>query len=477
MKKVIEEKIVQETKKTSHRVPVLVGIVILTVAIVIGVSIFFCVPRISLKGDKEVVVNLHDEYHDAGVKATYWCQNVNDDVKMIGNVDTDTPGEYKIEYQIKEGYFSSSVERTIFVKDVTGPEITLTGGKEVYLCKGSKFIELGYKAVDEVDGDVSDSVEITTNDDLVMYKAVDKSGNETVETRQLFYQDKEAPVLKLKGSQNYSITIGSQYKDPGVEVTDNCDKNLSSNVTITGSVNTQKLGTYSIKYEVSDMAGNKATAIRNVRVIEKAKGGVIYLTFDDGPNQGTTNVILDVLKQEGVKATFFVTNRGPDSLIKREYDEGHTVALHTATHNYKTVYSSVDAYFADLDKVHDRVQRITGTDARIIRFPGGSSNTISRNYSKGIMTTLTKEVVNRGYYYYDWNVDSNDAGGAASANAVYQNVIKGLSHKRANVVLMHDIKSYTRDAIKNIIHYGKENGYTFEAITNKTPMVTHRVNN
>ena len=179
-----------------------------------------------------------------------------------------------------------------------------------------------------------------------------------------------------------------------------------------------------------------------------------------------------------MKATFFVTNKGPDELIKREYDEGHTVALHTASHDYAIVYASADSYFSDLYSVQDRVKRITGYESKIIRFPGGSSNTISRRYSAGIMSYLTGEVLNRGFKYYDWNVSSGDAaGGSPSSSDIYNNVVSSLRKDRVNMVLMHDIKTYTRDALRDIIHYGKNNGYTFEKITMGTEMIRQRVNN
>ena len=205
--------------------------------------------------------------------------------------------------------------------------------------------------------------------------------------------------------------------------------------------------------------------------------GTIYLTFDDGPKDGTTNVILDILKEENVKATFFVTNNGPDSLIKRESDEGHTVALHTSTHNYAVVYASDASFYEDLTNVQNRVKRITGKTSMIIRFPGGSSNTISRKYSPGIMSRLTKSTLERGFKYYDWNISSGDAGGTTEASGVYNNVINALKKERVNMILMHDIKPYTRDALRQIIKFGKENGYTFEKITMDTPMITQNVNN
>ena len=141
-----------------------------------------------------------------------------------------------------------------------------------------------------------------------------------------------------------------------------------------------------------------------------------------------------------MKATFFVVNRDKslDYLIKRQYNEGHTVGIHSYTHDYKLIYQSNKNYFDDLEKMVNRVEGIIGIKSNIIRFPGGSSNTISKRYKVGIMTELTKEVIEKGYRYYDWNVDSNDAGGAMTKEEIYNNVISGLSVNRENVVLMHD---------------------------------------
>ena len=127
--------------------------------------------------------------------------------------------------------------------------------------------------------------------------------------------------------------------------------------------------------------------------------------------------------------------------------------------------------------MQDRVKRITGQTSMIIRFPGGASNTVSRKYSPGIMSRLTQSVLEKGYKYYDWNISSGDAGGTTTSSGVYNNVINNLRKNRANIILMHDIKPYTRDALRQIIKYGKESGYTFEKITMDTPMITQSVNN
>ena len=280
------------------------------------------------------------------------------------------------------------------------------------------------------------------------------------------------------------MNLNSTFTEPGYTATDNCSDDLTNQVKVMGSVNVNQYGTYTLTYEVADANGNKTTIKRTVHVSEKtdpnsgvSKKGVIYLTFDDGPSSVTTGEILDILKEENVKATFFVTNNGPDYLIKRIYDEGHTLALHTATHNYSKIYSSVNNYFDDLNKVSARVERITGYTSKIVRFPGGSSNTVSRRYCKGIMTTLSQELLGRGYRYYDWNVDSHDASNAKTKQAVYNNVTRNLSKSRVNMVLMHDIKTQTRDALRDIIKYGKENGYTFEKIDMNTYMVRQKIAN
>lgn len=204
--------------------------------------------------------------------------------------------------------------------------------------------------------------------------------------------------------------------------------------------------------------------------------GIIYLTFDDGPSRNTA-YILDVLKSENVKATFFITGKGSDYIIKREYEEGHSIGLHTYSHSYKTIYSSVDNYFQDIEAVNQRLCDITTTRSKIIRFAGGSSNTISRRYKKGLMSELTKEVVARGYKYYDWNIDSGDSSGVSNCNRVYNNVIKNLKSDKVNMVLMHDTKKCTAKVLKKIIDYGKNNGYQFKKITEKTEMITQKINN
>lgn len=447
--------------------------------ILVGGSFLYdvvCMPDISLKGKDVVVINYKEKYVEPGYYATYKGKDISSDIKVDGKINSNKLGKYVLTYYYKD--FRKKVTRVVKVEDKSSPSIELVGNSEVFVCPGKEYKEDGYKALDNYDGDITQKVKIDKSNELIKYTVVDLAGNKKTISRKITYRDLEKPNITLNGSDIVYAFVGEQYQEKGYKAVDNCDSDITNKVKVSGKVDTSFSNTATIKYSVTDTSGNYFEVDRKVIVSERGRNGTIYLTFDDGPKAGITDVILDILKEEGIKATFFVTNGGPDNLIQREYNEGHTVALHTASHNYATIYSSSDNYFNDLYSVRDRVKRLTGYDSKIIRFPGGSSNTISRRYSTGIMTYLTRETLNRGFKYYDWNISSGDAdAGSHTADEIYNNVVRQLSSKRVNMVLMHDIKPYTRDALRRIIRYGKENGYTFEAIGEKTEMVTQRVNN
>ena len=205
-------------------------------------------------------------------------------------------------------------------------------------------------------------------------------------------------------------------------------------------------------------------------------GGVIYLTFDDGPGVETPR-LLEILDKYNAKATFFVVNTPFASTITQISNAGHGLAMHTASHDFEKIYSSEEAYFDDLEKIESVIEQYAGYRPHLLRFPGGSSNQVSKKYNEGIMTALTQRVEEKGYIYHDWNVDSCDAGGATTAEEVYHNVIEGCRTREFSVVLMHDIWSYTVDAIEDILIWGQENGYTFEAMNTDTRAIHHTVKN
>lgn len=210
---------------------------------------------------------------------------------------------------------------------------------------------------------------------------------------------------------------------------------------------------------------------------EKINGKIIYLTFDDGPSI-YTNEILNILDKYNVKATFFVVcSKNLSEFSKKYIDKGHTIGLHSCSHKYSNIYSSEDAYFNDLYNVSNIIEETSGYKSKYVRFPGGSSNTVSK-FNRGIITRLSNLLNDKGYKYYDWNIDSNDASGANSEQ-IYSNVIGALENGDRNIsmVLMHDTKETTKNALEQIIKKALEMGYTFGNINDYTPEVHHYINN
>ena len=192
----------------------------------------------------------------------------------------------------------------------------------------------------------------------------------------------------------------------------------------------------------------------------------VYLTFDDGPSARTSE-ILDILKSENIKATFFIIGREGENekdLMKRIVNEGHTIGIHTYSHVYTDIYQSVDNYLTDFNKTYELIYTTTGVKPEIFRFPGGSIN----KYSSRIYQEIIAEMLRRGFTYYDWNASSGDATSNVSRDSVYYNSIQSSGNKDRVVLLMHDSisKSYTVAALPGIIEYYKSKGYKFARITN-----------
>lgn len=483
----MEKQEVKKVKKIKKKIKIhkkavlITAISLILIAVMVSVCFIFFIPNVKLLGDRVITLKLDDTYEDSGVVATYRGKDVTDEVKIEDNIKYGKVGTYKITYSIKKGIFKTEKKRTIKIIDDIKPEIILEGEEEITLCPGKEFEEIGYKATDNYDGDITKKVEVEETDDKITYTVTDSSGNKTTVSRKIIRSDKEGPKITLKGNSTMYLNKGGTYEEPGYTAVDNCEGDVSDNVEVEGKVDTSKVGTQIITYKVKDKFGNETKITREVYVSSpNGQGGMIYLTFDDGPSN-VTDDILDILKKRGVKATFFVINQSDNLnyLIKRAHDEGHTIGLHSYSHQYNVVYRSTNDYFDDLNAISKKVKEITGEESKIIRFPGGGSNTISKKYSLGIMSILTNEVLARGYHYFDWNVDCGDAGGAKTKEQVYNNVVNNLSHNRANVVLMHDFQNNykTLEALDDIISYGLANGYTFAAIDMNTPLVRHRVNN
>lgn len=210
-----------------------------------------------------------------------------------------------------------------------------------------------------------------------------------------------------------------------------------------------------------------------------ADAKILYLTFDDGPSARTIE-ILDILDEYDVKATFFVVNGySYNYLYAEEVRRGHSIGLHSDTHEFDEIYSSTSAFFDDLETISDRVYEYTGVRTYLMRFAGGSSNTISANYSYGIMTKLTRMVEDRGYVYFDWNGANNDATGETlTATQMYYAAMESMGEDRI-VMLMHDAsyKYTTVQALPSIIEAYLDAGYYLIGLNENSFTAHHTVNN
>lgn len=244
-----------------------------------------------------------------------------------------------------------------------------------------------------------------------------------------------------------------------------------------------------LKKEITELKAKKEAerkaAVNNLTAAPQnpqPTGKICYLTFDDGPTDNTLR-ILEILKASNIKATFFVVDNAQTKInyVSKIYADGHTVGLHTASHNYANLYSSVDAYYNDLNTISSKVESIIGIKSFVMRFPGGGSNKVSKQYSPGIMSylTSTEGVAKQGYTYFDWNVDSGDASGKLSASRIANNVLQGAKNKNSICVLMHDAaaKTTTVDALPEIIRGLINQGFSFQPLTTESYGFHHSVNN
>lgn len=200
-----------------------------------------------------------------------------------------------------------------------------------------------------------------------------------------------------------------------------------------------------------------------------------YLTFDDGPSQNTIK-ILDFLKANNIKATFFVIGKeNSDDIYKRIVDEGHTLAIHSNTHKYDEIYQSVDTFMEDMTALSDKLEALTGVKPTISRFPGGSNNTVSKRYGgNDLMDKIIQRIEEEGYTYFDWNVDSMDAAkNNQDKDVIINSVLNGAAGKQEAIILMHDAaaKTTTMEALPQIVEGLRKKGFVFDKITEDTPAI------
>jgi peptidoglycan/xylan/chitin deacetylase (PgdA/CDA1 family) len=404
----------------------------------------------------------------------------NTDVEIIGQVDTTQKGTYEVTLQARK----QEIPLTVTVVDTKAPELnlkTLKVDTEQQLTIDD-FIDSVSDAqdytVEFIDGTEENLTNIGTS--KVTIRATDVDGNTTKASTSLQrVSDITGPTIHGVAT-SYEIIEGKELDTSQITVSDDLDPRPTLKVD-TSEVQADTLGTYTMTVTAKDATGNTTKITRKVNVIENPEWSknIVYLTFDDGPSANTQS-ILDILDKYNVKATFFVTGQNPDyfDMIKEISDSGHSIGVHSYTHDYSQIYTSAKAYYADLDKMNDIIEEQTGERTNLLRFPGGSSNTISWNYKVGIMSYLTEDVQKKGYQYFDWNVTSSDATGwGVSTSEIISSA--EVTDGGNLIILMHDAvgKETTVEALPKIIEYYQKLGYEFRALTTESYPAHHSVGN
>lgn len=206
------------------------------------------------------------------------------------------------------------------------------------------------------------------------------------------------------------------------------------------------------------------------RTIKQGTDGekICYLTFDDGPSENTVK-ILDILKQYDAKATFFVIGNciGEETrkILERIIEEGHAIGLHANNHVYEKFYANETSYLKDYEDLYDTLKREYGIETALFRLPGGSACKFL--YGRG--SDYIKEMRERGFACFDWNVTGEDSIGKPTVESIQKNVYDRVFRYEEPIVLLHDscIADKTVEALPGMLEEIKEKGYSFATLENR----------
>ncbi|MCR5090694.1 MAG: polysaccharide deacetylase family protein [Oscillospiraceae bacterium] len=445
-------------------------------------------PHFYMSGEQEMEAAYGEAFEDPGVYAVLRGRIFGEGdsplpLERSGKVDTCRLGSYELVYSSRYLLRDYRCSRIVRVVDAKAPVLSLThrdGYRPNWL---NGYEEEGYTATDDVDGDVTDCVRIEITEAGLRYTVADSAGNVCSVLREPDYTIGK-PKLMLIGEKEMHVAASFRFEDPGCRAEDSRGNDLSALIQVTGNVVPYESGEYRLYYTITNAAGESVQTERSV-VVESLRNPdvvspeqpTIYLTFDDGPGP-YTNTLLDVLAKYNVKASFFITCNDPAyyTCIGRAFREGHSIGVHTASHEYKRIYASEEAFFEDFRQAEELIYEQTGEHTHLCRFPGGSSNTVS-SFNPGIMSRLAKDLTEMGYQYYDWDVVSGDAGETTKTETVYQNVVNGVQGRPSTIVLQHDIKGFSVAAVERIINWGLSNGYVFQALNISSPNAHHEIAN
>ena len=436
---------------------------------------------------------IHDEIHLSlyeEVKPYDYIEEVShmdiEELQIHSQVNNEKLGEYKIEYVYRNKTFTLK----IFIDDKIPPQFDTVNTK---ILRNEKVNpESLVKNIQDDSKTIVYFKEDYIFNEVKTYRVIvvveDEYENKTEKNAYVLVEERDNEAPTISGLDKVTMLIGDEIDlKKGIIVQDDHDKNPK--LTIDDSqLNIRKTDEYEVYYHVVDDQGNEETYTRLVEVLsqydnrEAKQDGkkTCYLTFDDGPSSNTAK-ILKILDEYHIKATFFVTGTSPKDFhyIKEAYEKGHTIGLHTYSHDYELIYSSLKNYINDLNKIKDVVYEQTGVYTKFMRFPGGSSNLVSKKYNVGIMKRLTKKVIDLGYQYYDWTSINGDGEGIKTVNGLKKKAIEEIGDKEDIMFLMHDSSGQdnTVKALPAILDYLIKKGYQFEVIDQYSPTFHHTVQN
>lgn len=452
-----------------------VSIIVIITAIIVGISAVF-IKKNQLLTTTKIELCIHESFH----YKSYLNKKYRDkDVHVLGDIDVNQLGEYELTYTFEE---KQDILR-VFIVDELNPQVTL---KESTFIQGEEV--LPEQLIETIEDDSTTSVTFDEEYDFsqlgdyeVRVRISDEWGNLTIEETVVHIEKKDTTPPVMQGLSKMTALASSPiHYYEGVKAIDNQDPNPEFSADFS-KVKESVPGTYEIYYTTRDRQGNEAVYTREIEITKvKDSEKVVYLTIDDGPSFNTPE-ILEILKRYNAKATFFVTGMCPEyyTYIKEAHHQGHAIGMHTYSHDYAKIYSNDLTYIEDLNQIADVIENQIGYRPNIFRFPGGSSNTVSSHFNKGIISRLSDYANRNGLIYYDWNADIGDGNAGLTAQDMINRAIESGDGITRIVMLMHDGRGSIESvkALPSIIEYYQDRGYVFKALSESSPTAHHRISN
>lgn len=392
------------------------------------------VPLLKLNGDSPMNIEVKEAYQDPGVKAKFRFQDYRDEVSITSNVNVNELGSYQIIYRCDK--YDKEITRKVEVVDSKPPELTLQGGMSQRVFVGGTYEEPGYSAKDSYDGDISKQVTIENNVDMskigsydIVYTVSDSSGNQTSVKRKVEVMEDPNNIKLLYQYDDYDNTAEEWWFNKSKD-----------HQRMSAAKPQELLDNYQSYYQGLD---------------EK----VIYLTFDEGGNDITyIKQIADVLNENDVKATFFLTR----NYIKMEADfmndlvaHGHVIGNHSWHHYDMTTLAnamSLDKFVQEITETEKTYMEVTGEQMKkVFRFPKG-----------GASERAMKIVSDLGYTNYFWSHAYYDYASDVSKEEALKTLID--HYHNGAIYLLHPSNKGNYEAMDTFIKQMKKEGYRFDTV-------------